>query len=109
MIHRLAIILTILAAGMGPDQALSQPSLPQCSAEWNGIVACVERKLCRCGFMRGGTMTGAVDGYRWDCGVLRPSCDRPDAEYEGGSAVLVPNIIVEPHLREPYGHGRPRR
>ncbi len=47
---------------------------PQCSATSTGQVACMDGRLCRCGFERGGSITGQPDGHRWDCGALRPDC-----------------------------------
>jgi hypothetical protein len=31
-------------------------------------------KLCACGYQRGGAVSGRPDGWRWDCGILRPAC-----------------------------------
>lgn len=57
---------------------------PACDAANVGTVACFVSTLCACTFTRGGAMTGAVSGYRWDCGVLRPSC--------GGDTLLPATI-----------------
>jgi hypothetical protein len=50
---------------------------PACGADTVGLVACVAGKLCACRFARGGAATGLPDGFRWDCGVLRPRCGEP--------------------------------
>ncbi len=52
--------------------ALAQEA--RCSAAEAGTVACIAGKLCGCLFARGSPATGLPDGYRWDCGILRPSC-----------------------------------
>ena len=45
-----------------------------CAADTAGRVACIAGKLCACGSARGRQVTGLPDGFRWDCGVLRPAC-----------------------------------
>ncbi len=50
---------------------------PACDAQAAGTVACVAGRLCACGFGRGSPATGLPDGFRWDCGVLRPRCGEP--------------------------------
>ncbi|WP_137180488.1 hypothetical protein [Roseomonas sp. AR75] len=48
--------------------------MPACNQDRVGAVACMAGKLCSCGYQRGGIVSGRPDGYRWDCGVLRPAC-----------------------------------
>jgi hypothetical protein len=48
--------------------------MPACNQDRVGAVACMAGKLCACGYVRGGIVSGRPDGYRWDCGVLRPAC-----------------------------------
>jgi hypothetical protein len=48
--------------------------MPSCNQDRVGAVACLSGKLCSCGYARGGIVSGRPEGYRWDCGVLRPSC-----------------------------------
>lgn len=48
--------------------------LPGCDQDRVGAVACMSGRLCSCGYARGGIVSGRPDGYRWDCGILRPSC-----------------------------------
>lgn len=66
-------LLTLLASpafGQAP---------PPCDQDRQGAVACLAGKLCLCGYMRGGVLSGRPEGYRWDCGVLRPACAEPPA------------------------------
>ena len=42
-------------------------------------MACIAGRLCSCGFARGSPAVGLPDGFRWDCGILRPSCGPPVA------------------------------
>ena len=55
-----------------PSHADAQEAV--CTTERAGIVACIAGKLCSCGYDRGGSVTGIPAGYRWDCGIKRPSC-----------------------------------
>lgn len=50
---------------------------PSCTTEAAGLVACIAGRLCSCGFARGSPATGLPVGFRWDCGILRPSCGPP--------------------------------
>jgi hypothetical protein len=45
-----------------------------CAAASAGRVACIADKLCACRFEPGSRATGLPDGFRWDCGILRPAC-----------------------------------
>ena len=67
---RLAFLAAMLAGLAGRARADELA----CDAPRAGIVACLAGKLCACRLERGGAMTGLPDGYRWDCGVLRPAC-----------------------------------
>src|SRR3982751_4501981 len=68
---RLLSLLFLLVL-LAPPRAWAGP--PVCSEHRAGLVACVFGKLCACGFERGSAATGMQDGFRWDCGVLRPAC-----------------------------------
>jgi hypothetical protein len=48
--------------------------IPACTQDRAGAVACMAGKLCACGYQRGGAVSGRPDGWRWDCGILRPAC-----------------------------------
>ena len=54
-----------------------------CNQVARGQVTCLATKLCECIYDRGGLTTGVPAGYRWDCGILRPSCE------------VVPSTIIE--------------
>ena len=49
----------------------------------------VAGKLCACGYQRGGIMSGRPEGWRWDCGVLRPAC---------GEALPPPGLQSNPSM-----------
>lgn len=66
-----AMMLVLLA---GPRAWAEAPS---CTADGAGLVVCIAGRLCSCGFARGSPATGLPDGFRWDCGILRPSCGPP--------------------------------
>ncbi len=68
LIDILAVALAIAATAARAEQP------PACGAGQVGMLACVAGRSCSCGFVRGGTMTGLPDGYRWDCGINRPPC-----------------------------------
>ena len=48
--------------------------VPICQALREGMTACFDGRLCRCRLEPGGVLTGRPEGYRWDCGALRPDC-----------------------------------
>jgi hypothetical protein len=81
---RTLLALTLIAAPAPFARAQS----PSCDAANVGTVACFVSKLCACTFMRGGAMTGATSGYRWDCGVMRPGC---------GADSMLP-ATIDPYL-----------
>ena len=68
-----ALTLVLLA------DAKAWADAPSCTAEGAGLVACIAGRLCSCDFARGSPATGLPDGFRWDCGILRPSCGPPVA------------------------------
>ena len=69
-----------LAASLLAAALVLAPAAPggaqetDCAADMAGRVACIAGKLCACGFAPGGQVTATPDGFRWDCGVLRPPC-----------------------------------
>ncbi|MBU8543513.1 MULTISPECIES: hypothetical protein [Roseomonadaceae] len=79
----LAVLLLLLTAP--PAWAEAPP--PACTAAREGTVACIAGKLCTCGFVRGGSMTGRPDRFTWDCGILRPAC---------GSGLVPPSATPQP-------------
>ena len=80
---RLPALLALLVLAM---PAVAQ-EIPACNEARAGAVACLSGKLCSCGFVRGGSVSGRPDGYRWDCGALRPPC---------GEALPPPGLSVVP-------------
>ena len=47
---------------------------PVCDAARLGTVSCQAGRVCECRHERGGSLTGRAEGFRWDCGILRPAC-----------------------------------
>jgi hypothetical protein len=79
--------------------------VPVCNALREGMTACFDGRLCRCRFEPGGQLTGRPDGFRWDCGALRPDCRPPPATLEPTGQppwpqyIPAPNLWLEPPLR----------
>lgn len=71
--------------------------IPSCTPARAGATACLSGKLCECRFERGGSITGTRDGYRWDCGVLRPACG--EALPPPGAAPMSPGLLPELYLQ----------
>ena len=71
---RLATSLLGAALLLAPDAPGGAQEEPACAPDTAGRVACIAGKLCACGFAPGGQATALPDGFRWDCGVLRPTC-----------------------------------
>lgn len=69
----LGALLGLLLAGLEPAWAEEQA----CGADTVGRVTCMAGRLCRCGFEPASQATRLPDGFRWDCGILRPSCGGP--------------------------------
>ena len=68
-------LIDILAAAVAiAATAARAEQPPACGGGRVGMLACIAGRLCSCGFVRGGSMTGLADGYRWDCGIERPPC-----------------------------------
>lgn len=72
---RALLVLGLALACWGAAPLAAQPA--PCTDAGVGLVACVEGRLCACRFERGSPATGLPDGFRWDCGILRPPCGEP--------------------------------
>jgi hypothetical protein len=81
--------------------AAQEPEPPACTDARAGAVACMAGKLCSCGYQRGGVMSGRPEGWRWDCGVLRPACGEalPPAGMQSYSPGLPPLYLDLPRPR----------
>lgn len=78
MRNGLAVRVAILAAAMVADGSVgARAQTAACAPDTVGTVACIAGRLCACAFSRGSPATGLPDGFRWDCGILRPSCGAP--------------------------------
>jgi hypothetical protein len=62
----------IIAAALTGGPAAAQEAF--CVVQRAGQVQCMAEKLCVCRHYSSSEMSGAGDGYRWDCGALRPAC-----------------------------------
>ncbi len=86
---RLAMLglVVVAAATAGSFSAPhAQEAAPMCNQQSFGQTACFSPRLCECIYDRGGAMTGAPAGYRWQCDIRKPKCG------EEGS---VPATIIE--------------
>lgn len=73
--RKAAFVLTLLGLTGFVDGAPARAQTPTCDAAASGTTACFVRKLCVCQNQAGGSMTGDLAGYRWNCDELRPACD----------------------------------
>jgi hypothetical protein len=65
----------LLGAWLGPAaSAAAQQQAPTCAVESVGLVACIAGKLCACRPAPASAATRLPEGFRWDCGILRPAC-----------------------------------
>lgn len=77
---RSALFLVALVGAfvtLTPDAARAETAVETCSVDAVDRVACIAGRLCACRFVPGSPATGLPDGYRWDCGILRPRCGDP--------------------------------
>lgn len=101
--HMLPALLSLLAL---PGAAWAQDlAPPACIAQREGMVACLGMTLCECRFQPGGSLTARPSGYRWDCGILRPSCGVVPPDASGPSGGQVPPVLVQPVLPGPWSGG----
>lgn len=104
----LALLLLVPAAA-GAQEVVGDvfphraPPMLVCNAAREGIVACLAGTLCACRFERGGSIVGRPDGFRWDCGALRPSCGPAPADL---AAPPMPMTIF-PQITVPQPGGYP--
>lgn len=77
------------------------PPMPVCNAPREGVAACLGGVSCLCRFERGGLLTGRPDGFRWDCGALRPRCGVAPAELPPSAFAPPPPVPVFPQVTVP--------
>lgn len=91
--------------------------MPVCGGPNLGAASCFSGKLCECIHDRGGSVTGTPEGFRWDCGILRPKCGEaadapanPD-EFSGPYplAVEIDRSDDDGRVRQHPGRRRPIR
>jgi hypothetical protein len=101
-------MLRLLLLLLGATPAAAQ-EIPACNQDRVGAVACMSGKLCACGYQRGGIVSGRPDGYRWDCGVLRPACGEALAPPAQGQPLPLPELYLTlpPRGEAPVPPGAP--
>ncbi|WP_426959157.1 hypothetical protein [Muricoccus radiodurans] len=97
--------LLLLPFLLAPPALAQVEAIPACNAVREGALACMAGRACRCHFERGGSVAGRPDGYRWDCGALRPDCGVPPADLTPGErppTVIMPSVpLGMPGWRDP--------
>ena len=89
----MGLAAVVLAAG----STASAADAPTCASPSVGLVACIAGRLCSCRFERASLATGLPDGFRWDCGILRPACgDIPAATIDPWQGGLPESLAIEP-------------
>ena len=74
---RTALLVIALAGApvtLTPRVGWADAADDRCTLDAVDRVACMAGRLCACRFVPGSPATGLTDGYRWDCGILRPRC-----------------------------------
>ncbi len=68
------------------DDLLARTAQPAflCAAETEGQLACMANRVCSCQFQPAVPAKGLPDRFAWDCGILRPVCEQPPADYQSG-------------------------
>lgn len=77
----------------------------RCGASREGALACMAGRACLCRHERGGQLTGRPDGFRWDCGALRPDCGPApagDAAAELPAGTMAGPEAGLPHATPPW-------
>lgn len=69
------LLVAVISLVAGGASAAAQEAI--CALQEVGRVACLAGKLCTCRSAPGSPATRLPDGFRWDCGILRPSCGGP--------------------------------
>ncbi len=91
------IVAIVIALCLTAVAAATQPLLPRCTAELDGQVT---QGGCRCRFDRGGSLTGRVAGWRWDCDLLRgPGAIAPVPSPGDPAEPLPPGFTYAPGRR----------
>lgn len=90
----LAFLVTIALLAISGALVPAAAQAPACAPETAGSVACLAGRLCACGFARGSPATGLPDGFRWDCGILRPACGEPHPATSGAYRGPLPEALA---------------
>jgi hypothetical protein len=93
---RLLASLAVAATLALPFATPAGAQAPACDAPAVETVACIAGRLCRCRFAASSAMTGLPEGFRWDCGILRPACgDPPPATLDGYAGPLPEALSID--------------
>lgn len=78
------VLLLLGIIGLSPIAVAAEEytQAPVCTIEREGQVACMDTKLCECGYQPA-DVSGLPARFKWDCGIQRPACNIPGAEYDG--------------------------
>jgi len=92
----LGIMGVLAMSGPAAGQPAAEPPYA-CREDRAGVVQCIAGKLCACRFERGGALSASpTSGWRWDCGILRPSCG-PESELPAtlrGDGTIAPEDAI---------------
>jgi hypothetical protein len=89
-----------VAAAVGLGLALGAADLPPvCEPPADGLQVCMVQQVCTCRYDPGGSLTGRVAGWRWQCSIMqmcdatRPAgLDSPPTSPPLGPFYITPNI-----------------
>lgn len=88
----------ILGPTFGAAGASQAQQGPACTQQTYGQTACFANKQCECIYQRGGSITGAPTGFKWDCGIERPACEvAPTSviEYRGTPPQYPSSVTID--------------
>ena len=93
-----AILLGLIISGGSQAHDPGAQDAPSCNRMALGQAACFANIRCECIYDRGGAITGTPEGYRWDCGILKPRCEEAPItiiEYRGTPPSYPAAVAIE--------------
>ncbi|MBN9509515.1 MAG: hypothetical protein J0I21_10445 [Alphaproteobacteria bacterium] len=96
-----------MAAAVGCGVALGAADLPPaCKPPADGLQVCMAQQVCTCRYDPGGSLTGRVAGWRWQCSIMQMCDSTPPAGLDSspppppmGPFYITPNI--QPPSQQP--------